>query len=120
VTAVTISGSYGSSTQSATLTVNPQPDADYTLSASPSSRTVRRGRTTTYGVSISWGAGLTGPVSLSVSGLPAGASSSFSTNPTSSTSTLSVRTNSRGTYQLTINGVRGSQTRTVNVTLVVT
>lgn len=121
-TPVTISGSYGGSTQSATLTVTPVSDADFTLSVSPGSRTVRHGRSTSYSVSISWGAGVTGPVSLSVSGLPFSASASFSPNPTSSSTTLTVHTSwsTRGSYQLTVTGIRGSRTHTAAVMLTVT
>jgi serine protease AprX len=55
-----------------------------------------------------------------VSGLPSGASGTFSPNPTSSSSTLSVRTSSStpaGTYTLTISGSSGGTTHSTKVTL---
>jgi hypothetical protein len=68
--------------------------------------------------------GFTGTVSLSVSGLPSGATGAF--NPTSvagsGSSTLSVSTSSTtpaGTYTLTITGTSGSLTHSAIVTLVV-
>jgi hypothetical protein len=54
--------------------------------------------------------------------VPSRTSASFSPNPTSSSSTLTVSTGSRttrGTYTLTIKGTSGSLTRTTGVTLVV-
>src|SRR5439155_2178255 len=70
------------------------------------------------------GTGFSGPASLCVSGLPAGASASF--NPasisTSGSSTLSVSTSSStapGSYPLTIRATSGAITHTANVTLVV-
>jgi subtilisin len=99
----------------------PAPSANFALCASPSSRTVSRGKSTTYAVSIARASGFTGAVSLSVSGLRSGATATFSPNPTSSTSsTLTIRTTSRaskGTVTLTIKGVNGSIVRGTSVKL---
>src|SRR5437867_595338 len=59
---------------------------------------------------------------LSVSGLPSGANGSFTPNPATASSTLSVTTSPTtptGTYTLTITGVNGSLTHTATVSLVV-
>src|SRR3989442_12992511 len=72
------------------LTVNAAPD--FSLSASPASQTVVQGNGTTYTVTETPVNGFSGSVTLSVSGLPAGASGSFSPNPTTSTSVLTVST----------------------------
>ncbi len=103
-----------------TITVQP----DFSLSASPSSRTVAQGGGTSFTATVTGGTGFSGTVSLSVSGLPAGASASF--NPasisTSGSSTLSVSTSSStapGSYPLTIRATSGAITHTANVTLVV-
>src|SRR5437773_967124 len=88
---LTISGVSGSLTHTVTVTlvvVAP----DYTLSASPSSQTVTQGGTTTYNVTITAIGGFVGQVTLGVSGLPSGANGSFSPNPASSSTTLSVTT----------------------------
>lgn len=94
---------------------------DFSLSASPSSRTVVRGGSTSYTVTISSSGGFSDSVTLSVSGLPSGAGGSFSPNPaTTSSSTLSVTTSPTtptGTSTLTITGVSGSLTRSTTVTL---
>jgi hypothetical protein len=121
---LTITGTSGALTHSSSVALVVQaPAPDFGLSASPSSRSVVHGSGTSYGVTISRINGFSGNVSLSVSGLPSRTSASFSPNPASSSSTLSVTTNRktpRGTYTLTITGTSGSLTRTVRVTLVVT
>src|SRR5207249_1033977 len=98
---------------------------NFTLSATPSSRSVARGGSTTYSVSIARLFGFASSVSLSVSGLPRQPSASFSpasiANP-GTASTLTINTNrptSRGTYTLTITATGGGITRSVNVALVV-
>jgi PKD repeat protein len=116
---VTDNGGLVSSPATRTITV-----ADFTLSATPSSRTVLPGASTTYTATATAGTGFTGTVAFSVTGLPAGATASFS--PTSvtpsGTSTLTVATTTAtppGSYPLTIRGTSGPRVRTVNVTLVV-
>ena len=103
-----------------TITVQP----DFSLAASPASRTVVQGGGTTYTATVTGGTGFSGTVSLSVSGLPAGASASFSpaSISNSGSSTLSVSTSSTtppGSYPLTITGTSGSLVHTASVTLVV-
>jgi hypothetical protein len=68
------------------------------------------------GITVTDSGGFSGAVSLSVSGLPAGASSAFVGN------TLIVFPNSStasGTYPLTITGTSGAYTATTTVTLVI-
>ena len=103
-----------------TITVQP----DFSLSASPASRTVTQGVGTSYTATVGASSGFSGSVGLSVTGLPAGATGTF--NPasiaTSGSSTLSVSTSSStppGSYPLTITAVSGTLTHTANVTLVV-
>src|SRR5207247_2466618 len=96
---------------------------DFALSASPTSRTVAPGGSTTYDVTISPTGGFTGQVTLSVSGLPSFASGSFAPNPATTSSPLSVSTSPStptGAYTLTITAVSRSLTHTTTVTLVVT
>src|SRR5437879_506392 len=98
------------------------PRPDFTLSASPSSRTVTPGGSTSYDVTISPTGGFTGSVTLSVSGLPTGVNGSFTPKPATAPSTLAVTTSPStptGAYTLTITGVSGSLTHTSTVTLVV-
>jgi hypothetical protein len=98
----------------------PPPSPDFSLVAAPSSQSVGRGRTASYSVSIAATGGFTDAVTLSVSGLPGGATGSFSPNPTSTTSTLSVRTTTTtktGAYTLSISGTAGALTRRTTVAL---
>jgi subtilisin family serine protease len=91
------------------------PAAPLSLSTSTTSRSVKRGQSTTYGFTASKAS------TFSVSGLPAGTTASFS--PTSGTSTtLTVRTSSatpRGTYTLTVRATSGAETASRNVSLTV-
>ncbi|MDQ6860551.1 MAG: hypothetical protein M3032_05265 [Verrucomicrobiota bacterium] len=107
-------------TATPTPTPTPTPAPDFSMSISPASQTVpRAGGTASYSVAITPSNGFSSPVSLSVSGLPSGASSTFSPNPTTSTSTLTVTvpsTSARGTYTLTVTGSGGSPTVTHTAT----
>jgi hypothetical protein len=76
-----------------------------------------------YNLTITPVAGFSGQVNLSVSGLPAGTTGTFSPNPATSSSTLSVTTATNtppGSYPITITGVSGSLNHTAAVSLVVT
>jgi hypothetical protein len=101
---------------------------DFSLSVSPSSQSVTQGGTTgNYTVTVNPTNGFTGSVTLSVSGLPTGATANaFSVNPTTSTSTFTVTTSSglsAGTYPFTITGTstgsNGTLTHTASATLIV-
>ena len=117
-----IRGSSGpiSRTANATLTIN----GDFTISATPSSRTLSRGGATTYTVTISPGAGFSSPVSLTVTGLPSRTTPAFSpasvTGPGTSLLTLTTERNGqKGTRTLTITGTGGGRTHSVAVTVVI-
>jgi len=120
---LTITGTGGGFTRTTpvTLIVNGAPD--FTMSASPASQTIAQGTSNTYSVTLARGAGFTASVDFSVSGLPAGATPTFSpTSTTGSTATLTVAvdpTAAIGTYPLTITGTGGGITRTTPVTLIV-
>ena len=97
---------------------------DFLISATPSSQNVTRSSSANYTVAISPEGGFVGTVALSASGLPSGATASFS--PTSisgsSTATLMLSTNNAvagGSYPITVTGVSGSLTHNTTVTLVV-
>jgi subtilisin family serine protease len=95
---------------------------NFAISATPTSRTVTTGGSTTYSVSIAPSNGFAGSVSLSVTGLPSGATASFSPNPTGTSSTMTVTTSTTtpaGTSTLTITGTSGSLVHTTTAVLVV-
>src|SRR5205807_889175 len=88
--------------------------------ATPASQSVVQGAGTTYAVSITPSGGFTAAVTFGVSGLPGGATASFSPNPATASSTMTVATGAAtppGSYTLTITGVSGTLTRTTSVTL---
>jgi Domain of unknown function (DUF1929)/Glyoxal oxidase N-terminus len=98
---------------------------DFSVSPTPSSRTIVQGSSTTYTVTVTSSNGFAGTVSLSASGLPSGATASF--NPAtvngSGSSTLTVTTlasTAAGSYPITITATSGALTHTASVTLVVT
>jgi hypothetical protein len=97
---------------------------DFTVSVSPSSATVTAGSGTTATVSTALVTGSAQTIALSASGLPSGATASFS--PTSVTtggsSTLTLSTSAStpaGTYPITITGTGSSATRTTTFTLTI-
>ncbi|HZY62994.1 MAG TPA: Ig-like domain repeat protein, partial [Edaphobacter sp.] len=121
---LTITGATSTLSRTATVMLVVPGPPDFNLSASPSSRTVMQGDSTTYTASISPLSGFTGTVGLSVNGLPSGAMATFSPTSitTSGNSTLTVSTASTtptGTYPLTITGTDGSLSHSATVNLVV-
>jgi hypothetical protein len=124
---VTITGTSGTLTHSTTVTlvVNAVSTADFTVTATPASRSIVQGASTTYTATVTPSGGFTGSVAMSVTGLPTGATPTFAPTSvtTSGTSTLTVRTTGStvaGTYPLTIKGTNGTKVRTASVTLVIT
>jgi hypothetical protein len=94
---------------------------DFSLSASPTSRSIKRNQTANYSVTITRLNGFTGSVLFTVSGLPSNATASFTPNPTNGTSvTLKVstsRSTPTGTYSLHITGSSGSLSHAIDVSL---
>jgi subtilisin family serine protease len=124
---LTITATSGATTHTAavTLVIAPAPPSpDFALSVTPGTRTVTRGLSTTYTVSVSGSGGFSSPVALSIAGLPSGASATFSkksvTPPGSSVLTVRTsRSTTRGTFTLRIAGKSGTITHQANATLVV-
>src|SRR3989454_159359 len=117
---LTITGVSGTlaHTTSVTLVVNPAALSDFSLSATPASQSVVQGAGTTYAVSITPSGGFTAAVAFSLSGLPGGATASFSPNPATTYSTMTVGTSAAtppGSYPLTITGVSGNLARMTSV-----
>jgi len=117
-----VTASSGGVNGTASVTVASLP-ADFSLSVSPTSQSVRRGNTATFSVTIVPTNGFSGSVTLSLTGQPSGSTVTFTPNPASSTSTLTVKTlstSTRKTYTLTIKGVNGSLNHTASASLTVT
>jgi len=114
---------YNTATDNVTLTVVAAPD--FTMSVAPASGSVVQGGSVTTTVSLSPTGGFADTVSLSVSGLPSGATASFSpaSGTPSFTSALTISTASTtpaGTYTITITGTGGGITHSITYTLTVT
>ncbi|MEM3489436.1 MAG: carboxypeptidase regulatory-like domain-containing protein [Nitrososphaerota archaeon] len=106
------------------FSVNAPPPSDFYLSITPSSRTISQGETTTYQVTANSQNGWNTPVTLSVSGLPSGASATFNPNPITptATSTLTISTSPStptGVKTITVTGTGGSKSHTTSASLTI-
>lgn len=98
---------------------------DFSIAASPTSGTVTAGTSATSTISTAVTSGSAQSVTLSASGLPSGATASFSPASVTagSSSTLTINTSSStaaGTYPITVTGTGASATHTATYTLTVT
>lgn len=105
----------------ANITVDPG-GPTFNLSRNPASHTICVGQSKSFTVSVTPVLGFSNPVTLSLPGLPAGYSASFNVNPVLPGNdvilTITNISAPTGTTNQTIQGVSGSITRTVNVSLV--
>lgn len=95
----------------------------FALAASPASLSIVAGKSATSTISITPSGGFSGSVALSVTGLPAGVTASFSSPSATSSSLLTLTvaaTAAAGNSTLTITGKSGSLTGTFSLSLTVT
>jgi outer membrane protein assembly factor BamB len=93
---------------------------DFSIAATPATQAVVAGSSASYTVTVSRTGGFASTVTLSVAGLPAGASASFTPSSTSSPATLTVTTSRAakpGAATLTITGSGGGTSHSTTVTL---
>ncbi|HET9838516.1 MAG TPA: protease pro-enzyme activation domain-containing protein [Candidatus Angelobacter sp.] len=121
---LTITGTDGTLTHATSVTLVITPAGDFSMSTNIASQTVNPGQNTGYGITITSINGFSGTVSLSLSGLPAGATATF--NPSSitgaGTSSLAITTSvatPAGVYNMIVTGTSGAITHTVGVQLIV-
>ncbi len=100
------------------------PTPDYSLSASPTSRTITAGTSTTYTITSTPSNGFASNITLSATPAISGVTWSFSPNPISASgsSTLTATTTTGatpGTYNVTVTGTSGALTRTTSVQLTI-
>jgi len=98
---------------------------DFSITPSPTSRTIAAGTSTTYAINTAVLSGTAETINLSVSGLPAGVTGSFSpasvTAGGSSTLTVTVpSTATASTTSFTITGTAPSKTHTASASLTIT
>jgi uncharacterized membrane protein len=114
---LTITGTSGSLTASTTLNLTVYAPT-FTLSAS--SQNIGLGTSGTSYIYVYPVDGFTGSVNLAVTGLPTGVTASFSPNPTSGSSMLTLTASSSattGTSTLTVTGTSGATSATTTLTL---
>jgi subtilase family serine protease len=114
----TIKGVSGNLTNSTTVSLTVTGAPDFALAASPASLSIKRGATGTATVSVVPSNGFSGNVTFVASGLRKGMSASFSPNPASNSSTLTLATSnktSNGTFTVTITGVSGGLRRVTSI-----
>jgi hypothetical protein len=98
----------------------PQVSTAFQLSASPSSLTIVPGNSGATTITVQEYAGFNGSVTLGVSGLPSGVTASWTVNPTTGTSILTLTASSsaiRGSYLVTVTGIAGVLTSTTTFAL---
>jgi hypothetical protein len=118
---LTVTGTNGSLTRTVTLTLTVR---SFTLSVSPASRTITRGASTTYTLTLTMQGGYNTATPFSATGLPAGTTASFSpaSRTSTGTSTVTIQTTAstpRATHTITLNAASGGISKSVNVTLIV-
>jgi hypothetical protein len=121
---LTITGSSGSISHSAGVTLVVTAAPDFGISVSPASASVVHAQSVSYTVSVSAIGGFAGKVTLSAAGLPSGATATFAPNPVTApgSATMTVRTQSfttRGTFTIRISGKSGTVTRQTTAALTV-
>jgi hypothetical protein len=100
------------------------PRADFSISASPASIEVLQGLTATSLVSTTPIAGFAGSIALTASGVPAGASVSFSPRTVAgkaqSTLTFTSGTAAAGNYSIKVIGTSGALQHTISIPVTIT
>ena len=108
------------------IVFNPTSTPDFTIAASPAAVSAAQGASVNTTITTAVSGGFNSAVALSVSGLPTGASATFTPTsiaaPGSGTSTLKLTagTAATGTYNLTVTGTGGGKTHTAAVSFTVT
>ncbi len=120
---VTITGTSGSLSATTTLTLTVDALGSFTLTASPKTLTVAQGSSGTSTITVDAKNGFDQEVTLSASGVPTGVTATFSTNPTTSTSVLTLTVSgsaATGKSTITIDGTYGTLSKKATVKLTVT
>ena len=120
---IVITGTSGTLTSSVTINVTVTPPASFVISDSPGNLTIAQGASGTNTVSVTPANGFTGSVTFAASNLPSGVTASFSSNPTATSSVLTLTASSTatiGTASVTITGSSGGLTSSTSLTLTIT
>lgn len=115
---LTITGTSGTLTSATTLSLTVTTQPSFTLSASPSSVTLLQGTSTTTEITVTGHNGFAGNVTLTASSLPYGVTASFTPNPTTGTSLLTLTASSSAPPEpisILVTGTSGNLTATTIV-----
>jgi len=119
---VTITGTSGTLTATTTIALTVTTAGSFTLKPSAASLSVNQGASGTDTITVTDVSPFTGSVTLAASGLPSGVTAAFATNPTTSTSVLTLTASSSattGAATVTITGTSGTLTATTTIALTV-
>jgi hypothetical protein len=119
---VTVTGTSGGLSASTTVSLTVTTGPNFSLSASPSSLSIARGNIGTSAITITPSTGFSDSVTFSVSGLGKGVSASFSPNPGTTASTLTLTASKGatiGTFTVTITGASGALSHQTSISLTV-
>jgi subtilase family serine protease len=119
---VTINGVSGNLNRSTTISLTVTPAPNFSLSASPASLSITRRSSGTTAITITPTNGFSSGVNLSASGMRNGTTASFSPNPATGSSTLTLsasRKATAGTATITITGKSGNLTHQTTISLTV-
>jgi endoglucanase len=122
--AVTITGTSGSTTATTTISLTVvSSTGGFTLAPAASTLSIAEGATGTDTITVADISPFAGSVTLAASGLPAGVTAAFGTNPATSTSVVTFTvsaTAAAGTSTITITGTSGAITASTTIALTVT
>jgi hypothetical protein len=110
------------STQTFGITVSGTPPPSFTLSATSPALSIVQSKSGMDSIAVTDVNGFTGAVTLSVSGLPAGVTAAFGTNPTTGTSVLTLTASAAATpgpVTVTVTGTSGTLTASTGIALTI-
>jgi cellulase/cellobiase CelA1 len=121
---VTITGTDGTISHSVTvaLTIPGTASPSFTIAPATATLTATPGSSIADTMTVAGAGGFAGSVTLAVAGLPTGVTASFGTNPTTTSSVLTLTASSAaapGTTHLTITGTSGALTASASVSLTI-
>jgi hypothetical protein len=119
---VTVTGTSGITTATTTIALTVATGGCFTLAPSASTLSIAQSVSGTDTLTVTDVSPFTGSVTLAASGLPTGVTAAFATNPTTSTSVLTLAASATatvGTSTVTITGTSGSLTETTTIALTV-
>ncbi len=124
---LTVTGTGGGITHNAAITLTTEekpPDPDFTLTAAPMSRTILRGESAEYTLTVTALNGFSEEVSLSTAGLPDGTTAQLTPSAVTAEgqSTLQITTSHQtptGTHTFTVTGKSGELQHSVTLTLII-